>query len=409
MELNTKVNNIKSSPNYMDNKKITSKNLSFIEGLNIINPLNTGGYKKVNLAIKTCEFYKREQPELSQLPYSQPVGKIKIPYIYQEEYLVSPSNVFKNNITTENNSTKNIKLENTPMKTSNSNAELINTTKKNFLVKDFGINKLKHFFHESIEKIKSTSKIQSLIIKNKTIPRNEDIYHVRFYNNKDANSIIMQKNNKETECIDLEWDSYTEEPSYFLGTLDESAYPSYENLNFGLSHDSFKKILHLTNFHSSNESLNSNSSGYQSDSNPSLGNSVCFSDDFPHQEKNKNIRLISENFSNLNKNEITDNKANETRLPKKEKNRIARKLKQTQAEKMDKLAKGNSSTGYIHPSRRNKINNSIKIEKINHLDRQIAGLKALKREYQEMAVMTSTHEKKIEQLVLEAQQSIVKK
>ncbi|HBC7431129.1 TPA: hypothetical protein KEY68_003427 [Providencia rettgeri] len=409
MELNTKVNNIKSSPNYMDNKKITSKNLSFIEGLNIINPLNTGGYKKVNFAIKTCEFYKREQPELSQLPYSQPVGKIKIPYIYQEEYLVSPSNVFKNNIITENNSTKNIKLENTPMKTSNSNAELINTTKKNFLVKDFGINKLKHFFHESIEKIKSTSKIQSLIIKNKTIPRNEDIYHVRFYNNKDANSIIMQKNNKETECIDLEWDSYTEEPSYFLGTLDESAYPSYENLNFGLSHDSFKKTLHLTNFHSSNESLNSNSSGYQSDSNPSLGNSVCFSDDFLHQEKNKNIRLISENFSNLNKNEITDNKANKTRLPEKEKNRTTKKLKQTQAEKMEQLAKGNSSTGYTHPSRRNKIDNSSGMKKIKQLDKEIAKLEVLKKEYQEMAVMTSTHEKKIEQLVLEAKQSIVKK
>ncbi|HFF8524396.1 TPA: hypothetical protein ACGEYH_003165 [Providencia rettgeri] len=162
------------------------------------------------------------------------------------------------------------------------------------------------------------------------------------------------------------------------------------------------------NLYSSNESLNSNSSGYQSDRNYFSGNSVYFSDDFPHQEENKNIRLISENFSNLNKNEITDNKANKTRLPEKEKNRITKKPKKTQAEKMEQLAKGNSSTGYIHPSRRNKINNSNKMEQIKQLNKKIAELEALKKEYQEMAIVTSTQEKQAAQLILKAKQGPVK-
>lgn len=469
MKLEGKLNSQDSKISNINNKKKASAPF-FIDNLNIINRLNSENYKKINFATQSREFQKRAQPELNQLPYSPPVEKLLLPYTYHDDDLVSPSDIFQNNITIENNSPTKIKLENTPMKTSNSNAELINIDRKKNLISDFGINKIKQFFYNSIEKVQSTGKVQALVVKNKLNPRKEDIYNVKFYK-KNGVSEIQKANKQNAEAVNEE-----KNPPISFSGKDRELFNQAKNLknkihelekkmsshkDFNKLDDKFKytksaqnlinecisspsnkrdtkfsatietmngvinklnnqlsslkeneeKVIKHTsgkNMFNSNESLNSNSSGYQSDNNSSLGNSVCFSDDFPHQEKNKNIRLISENFSNLNKNEITDNKVNKTRLPEKEKNKTPKKLEQTQAEKMKQLTKGNSSTGYIHPSRRNKTNNSNKMEQIKQLNKKIAELEALKKEYQEMAIVTSTQEKQAAQLILKAKQGPVK-
>ncbi|BBU97905.1 MULTISPECIES: hypothetical protein [Providencia] len=246
MELNTQENNIKKSPSCMDNKKITSKNLSFIEGLNVIKPLNTGGYKKVNFAIKTCEFYKREQPELSQLPYSPPVEKLLLPYTYYQDDLVSPSDIFENSITIEHDLPIKINLENTHMKITSANAELINTNRKNLLINDFGINKIKQFFYNSIEKIQSTGKIQALVVKNKLNPRKEDLYSVKFYS-KNGVSEIQKANKQDIGVINEE-----KNPPISLSDKDKEQFIQTKSLKNEI-HELEKKILHYEHFNNADD------------------------------------------------------------------------------------------------------------------------------------------------------------
>ncbi|MEQ4779777.1 hypothetical protein ABN078_16260 [Providencia huaxiensis] len=246
MELNTQENNIKKSPSCMDNKKITSKNLSFIEGLNVIKPLNTGGYKKVNFAIKTCEFYKREQPELSQLPYSPPVEKLLLPYTYYQDDLVSPSDIFENSITIEHDLPIKINLENTHMKITSTNAELINTNRKNLLINDFGINKIKQFFYNSIEKIQSTGKIQALVVKNKLNPRKEDLYSVKFYS-KNGVSEIQKANKQDTRVINEE-----KNPPISLSDKDKEQFIQTKSLKNEI-YELEKKILHYEHFNNADD------------------------------------------------------------------------------------------------------------------------------------------------------------
>lgn len=194
MKLETKVNNQASIVSNINNKKKPSPP-SVIDNLNTIKAFNSGNYKKINFATQSCEFQKRAQPELSRLPYSPPVEKLLLPYTYHEDNLISPSETFKNNITIENNSPTKIKLENIPMKTTNSNAELINIDRKKNLINDFGINKIKQFFYNSIEKVQSTGKIQVLVVRNKLNPRKEDLYSVKFYNKNEMTEI--QKTSKQ--------------------------------------------------------------------------------------------------------------------------------------------------------------------------------------------------------------------
>lgn len=230
----------------MDNKKITSKNLSFIEGLNVIKPLNTGGYKKVNFAIKTCEFYKREQPELSQLPYSPPVEKLLLPYTYYQDDLVSPSDIFENSITIEHDLPIKINLENTHMKITSTNAELINTNRKNLLINDFGINKIKQFFYNSIEKIQSTGKIQALVVKNKLNPRKEDLYSVKFYS-KNGVSEIQKANKQDTRVINEE-----KNPPISLSDKDKEQFIQTKSLKNEI-YELEKKILHYEHFNNADD------------------------------------------------------------------------------------------------------------------------------------------------------------
>ncbi|MFD1093193.1 hypothetical protein [Providencia vermicola] len=361
MKLENKVNSQTSIISNINNKKKASSP-SVIDNLNIIKALNLGNYKKINFATQSCEFQKRSQPELSRLPYSPPVEKLLLPYTYYEDDLVSPSDIFKNNITIENNSPTKIKLENMPMKTKNSNTKLINIDQKKFLINDFGINKIKQFFYNSIEKVQSTGKIQALVVKNKLHPRKEDLYSVKFYN-KNKMTEIQKTSKQNTESVNEE-----KNPPISFSGKDKKQFDQAKNLkdriyeleekisshkNFNQLDDKFKytksvqslinecilsssnerdskfsatietmngvinklndelsslqkneeKIINFAsgkNMFNSNESLNSNSSGYFSETT----NESSYSSD---EAENQNIK--NNNITNLKNNELENKKS----------------------------------------------------------------------------------------------------
>ncbi|MEX0395379.1 hypothetical protein KDV94_05720, partial [Providencia rettgeri] len=82
MTLDTKVNNQASIFININNKVIPYKKTSVIDNLNIIKPLSSESYNKINFAIQNSEFHESAQPVLNQLPYSPPVEKLLLPYTY---------------------------------------------------------------------------------------------------------------------------------------------------------------------------------------------------------------------------------------------------------------------------------------------------------------------------------------
>lgn len=81
-------------------------------------------------------------------------------------------------------------------------------------------------------------------------------------------------------------------------------------------------------------------------------------------------------------------------------------LEQTQAEKMARLTKGHSTTGYIHPSRRAQPTNAEKEQKIKQFDEQTSKLLAMKEEAQAMLDVTTKEEKTVNQLILETKNDV---
>ncbi|WP_369309634.1 hypothetical protein [Providencia rettgeri] len=238
MKIDNKQNNHLAS--ISSNKNIPPRTPSVICNLNTIKTFNTVNYQKINFAIQSRYFHERAQPELDHLPYSPPVEKILLPYKYHEDEFISPSNIFKRSIIIEQNSPKSVKQEDTAMKISNPNSESININRKN-LIKDFGINKLKHFFYESIDKINSTGKIRALIVMNKLKPRAEDLYSVKFYSQQRITEI--QKTNKQnTETVNNERNL----PIAFSGK-DKAQFNQAKILKNEI-YELEKKILHYDNF-----------------------------------------------------------------------------------------------------------------------------------------------------------------
>lgn len=378
MKLDVNVNKLARISNNTSNKNIVFRSPSIIDNLSIIKTFNSENYKKINFATLTCEFQERAQPELNRLPYSPPVEKLLLPYTYHEDDLIPPSNIVKNNITIKNNSPIKIKLEYTPMKTTNSNAELINIDRKNFLINDFGINKIKQFFYNSIEKVQSTGKIQALVVKNKLNPRKEDLYSVKFYNKNEMTEI--QKTNKQNaETVNEE-----KNPPISFSGKDKEQFNQAKNLknrihelekeissrkDFNKLDDKFKytkstqnlindcisspsnkrdttfsatietmnelinklnnqlsalkkneektiKITSEKNIFNSNESLNSNSSGYYSETTDESGYS---SEETENQNKNNIINKKSHELENSKSKKIEEHhkKTHITVKPKK--------------------------------------------------------------------------------------------
>ncbi|HGN0869215.1 TPA: hypothetical protein ACKROV_002470 [Providencia alcalifaciens] len=81
-------------------------------------------------------------------------------------------------------------------------------------------------------------------------------------------------------------------------------------------------------------------------------------------------------------------------------------LEQTQAEKMARLTRGHSTTGYIHPSRRAQPNNAEKEQKIKQFDEQISKLLAMRAEAQAMLDTTTKEEKAVNQLIIETKNDV---
>ncbi|MEY0067818.1 hypothetical protein AB7W80_09430 [Providencia rettgeri] len=427
MTLDTKVNNQASIFININNKVIPYKKTSVIDNLNIIKPLSSESYNKINFAIQNSEFHESAQPVLNQLPYSPPVEKLLLPYTYHEDDLVSSLDIFKNSIEIKNDSLISEKKDTELM--------LLNkiSTTETKVFKDFRLNRSAGRFSNLILEIKSTHEKGIRYLKNILKKNNNEELCVKFENGEakitDKATIARQElmkqhkeinhTEKENSAIDLEWDYFEQEPTYLDNRSAVFPHQKNESLNFESNNtDEFNDLI--TVLYSSDESLNS--SGYHSDTSLPLRSSEYSSTESLHQENdnlNPNIDLIINNptkyynLTNFNSNnEILKYSSSESLHQKKyNKENFSdinkRPEKQTQTEKMKLLTEGKSSTGYIHPSRRNKINNSNQIEKINQLDRKIAELEAQKKEYQEMANITSTHEKKIKQLVLEAKQDIV--
>ncbi|UBX50673.1 hypothetical protein LDO51_07775 [Providencia alcalifaciens] len=188
---------------------------------------------------------------------------------------------------------------------------------------------------------------------------------------------------------------------------------------------------------SSNESLNSDSSGYKSDiSRSSNETQKSFTPQkklranllSPKEEMNpneqsgieskkygspqKNIPLASTQVSKENIVSSSSHANTHTMAARKSTvktkvtNRRTVGLEQTQAEKMARLTKGHSTTGYIHPSRRAKPTSAEKEQKIKQLDEQISKLLAMKKETQAMLDTTTKEEQAVNQLIIETKNDV---
>lgn len=202
MKLDAEVNNRKNLPCCMDDKKITSQNPSFIERVNFISRLNTEGYKEVNFAIKTCEFYNREQPELNQLPYSQPVEKIVLPYKYHEKttltqecqehcLLLHAPPILNDSTTIKNDSFINTKQDNSLMLVNKTNIPEVKSTN------NFRLNRSANKFSNFIFEIKSIQEKSTRYLKNKFKKNNNEELCVTFERGKAKitdNATIARKN-----------------------------------------------------------------------------------------------------------------------------------------------------------------------------------------------------------------------
>lgn len=134
-----------------------------------------------------------------------------------------------------------------------------------------------------------------------------------------------------------------------------------------------------SNLYSSNESLSSDSSAYHSDSNFFSSSSKYSSTESLYQEK--------------------DNKENSSDIHKSSK-------KQIQTEKMKLLTKGNSSTGYIYPSRRAQASRPTNDQILEKLDKEIARLTRQKEENQQIVDIFGDAETQVNQLISEAKKNI---
>ncbi|MBI6189882.1 hypothetical protein JEP98_12015 [Providencia rettgeri] len=150
MTLDTKVNNQASIFININNKVIPYKKTSVIDNLNIIKPLSSESYNKINFAIQNSEFHESAQPVLNQLPYSPPVEKLLLPYTYHEDDLVSSLDIFKNSIEIKNDSLISEKKDTELMPLNK-----ISTTETK-VFKDFRLNRSAGRFSNLILEIKST-------------------------------------------------------------------------------------------------------------------------------------------------------------------------------------------------------------------------------------------------------------
>ena len=150
MTLDTKVNNQASIFININNKVIPYKKTSVIDNLNVIKPLSSESYNKINFAIQNSEFHESAQPVLNQLPYSPPVEKLLLPYTYHEDDLVSSSDIFKNSIEIKNDSLISEKKDTELMPLNK-----ISTTETK-VFKDFRLNRSAGRFSNLILEIKST-------------------------------------------------------------------------------------------------------------------------------------------------------------------------------------------------------------------------------------------------------------
>lgn len=175
MTLDTKVNNQASIFININNKVIPYKKTSVIDNLNIIKPLSSESYNKINFAIQNSEFHESAQPVLNQLPYSPPVEKLLLPYTYHEDDLVSSLDIFKNSIEIKNDSLISEKKDTELMPLNK-----ISTTETK-VFKDFRLNRSAGRFSNLILEIKSTYEKGIRYLKN-----------------------ILKKNNNEELCVKFE-------------------------------------------------------------------------------------------------------------------------------------------------------------------------------------------------------------
>ncbi|MFS4413155.1 hypothetical protein [Providencia sp. T47] len=175
MTLDTKVNNQASIFININNKVIPYKKTSVIDNLNVIKPLSSESYNKINFAIQNSEFHESAQPVLNQLPYSPPVEKLLLPYTYHEDDLVSSSDIFKNSIEIKNDSLISEKKDTELMPLNK-----ISTTETK-VFKDFRLNRSAGRFSNLILEIKSTHEKGIRYLKN-----------------------ILKKNNNEELCVKFE-------------------------------------------------------------------------------------------------------------------------------------------------------------------------------------------------------------
>ncbi|MGX4743564.1 hypothetical protein [Providencia rettgeri] len=175
MTLDTKVNNQASIFININNKVISYKKTSVIDNLNVIKPLSSESYNKINFAIQNSEFHESAQPVLNQLPYSPPVEKLLLPYTYHEDDLVSSSDIFKNSIEIKNDSLISEKKDTELMPLNK-----ISTTETK-VFKDFRLNRSAGRFSNLILEIKSTHEKGIRYLKN-----------------------ILKKNNNEELCVKFE-------------------------------------------------------------------------------------------------------------------------------------------------------------------------------------------------------------
>lgn len=552
------LSSIKSTPLNISNKKSSSEeNLVTKNQFSLIKPRTEATVLPPADALAKAMKIANSVKSSMNTEYLLPHQFIKFPVnqenaILTDKYTLPPYENNRNrsaplsiiNLNKNNISPKDIKWDNTPMKANNSSSQTVNTKSSRFLVENFGINKLKHFFYDSINTVKSTGKIQALVIANKVIPREKDLYDVKFYNKK--GTVEIQKNHKENAAMlndvknspisfsgkekekfnqtkDLQREIHTLEKEILeinksnpenIGNLesefnytksaqslidecilskknqrDNKFNATIETMN-GVVDKLKNKLNHLkknqnsiinvtveNNIYKSNDSLNSDSSGYKSDISRSSNetqqsftlqrkprvkllsrreemgpNEQSGIESKKNNAPQRNISLaipqVSSQYSSLNKNlnqkkqdidnllnsfnsdekpsltkgNVKSNKDNlgsstlhtDTRIVAARKstaktkvmNRNTVGLEQTQAEKMARLTKGYSTTGYIHPSRRAQPTNAEKEQKIKQFDEQISKLLAMKEEAQAMLDVTTKEEKTVNQLMLETKNDV---
>ena len=251
---------------------------------------------------------------------------------------------------------------------------------------------------------------------------------------KDENK--TKSSNTEFEFNDeLEWNDETNNIQDSLqekitGRLVSLAIPSTHHLNKLLVDETdMKPINRLLNdmdslnereikLSSSNESLNSDSSGYKSD--------ISHSSDETQKsfipQKKPRVRILSQKkemnpneqpgieskkYVSLQKNiPLASTQVRKNIVKTKVTNRKTLGLEQTQAEKMNRLTQGHSTTGYIHPSRRAQPTNTEKEQKIKQLDEQISKLLAMKEEAQAMLEITKNEEETVSQFIVDTRNDI---